>query len=96
MTTTRPPAAVGALVLIPIVIACGVTFAAVKLSEVGAAKWAQLQNWRRNWTEGKQGRKRKNSDPEEEGGSTGTWEECEEAEKGRAGWVGEVQSRTEN
>lgn len=44
---TGDPGVVGALILIPIAIVCGITFVAIKTSEVCAAKWVRFQNFLR-------------------------------------------------
>ena len=50
MSYYSEPGAVGLLILLPIIIVIGGTFSAIKLSEVGGAKWEQLQTWRRKRT----------------------------------------------
>lgn len=83
------PAAVSALVLVPIVIVGGVTFGAIKCSEIGEAKWAALKAWSRP-RKGEGKHKRKNSDPSSE---TRSWECSGKLENGRSSWEEDVAAR---
>ena len=59
MSYNTSSAAIGALFLVPIAIVIGVTFGAIRLSEIGGARWEQFQSWRRSR---RRTRSRKNSD----------------------------------
>lgn len=88
MSYDTNPAAVGALILVPIVIAIGGAFGAVKLSEVGGVWWTQLQRWRRHkftvWE--RQGHKRNRSDETGDHSSEASWDLALAQESGRANW----------